>query len=183
MSTNDENDEKQPKGVSLPSGGSRAPEVAQQGRDEVSVSKDHLPDGSERTQVTHPPRYLRQPGQLKAALESGVIDLDEYQQRVLEGLSATIAIPVKDGGIVYEPDYSLRLKYLQFVTETVEGMPVKRQEIVSRKLTTTEDLVAQAKKSPAFARSLMRQLERIVSDSAERSKKGGGENGRPEPEK
>jgi hypothetical protein len=83
------------------------------------------------------------------------------------------AIPTKVGAIVYEPDWPMRLAYRKFVTETVEGMPIKRQEIVSRKITTNEDLIAKAKQSPALLRSLLETLTKLDAElRAEGSNKG-----------
>ena len=73
----------------------------------------------------------------------------------------------------------IRLKFMEFITHTVEGMPIKRQEIVSRKVTTQEELHKTIRKSPAMARSVFKVLldalepemvERILSDH---SKNGG----------
>ena len=144
--------------------GSRAPAPAPSGpATETQVSKTTLEDGAELTTVRHPPRYLKQPGEIKAALESGILNLDDFTDLVLEGCRATRLVAVGKGETTSEPDYPTRLKYLQFITETVEGMPIKRQEIVSKKLTTEEDLIAMAKKSPAFARGLMKSLEKVLS--------------------
>lgn len=173
------------------------------GFEDQGGSRARTPEAGEgeRVSISNPPGQggpvrapLKTPGQIKLAYEQGRLDLDDFVQNVKAGLlaeKAVVTTHTKGAGkdretwqeVQWAPDWDMRLRWQQHVTETVEGMPVKRQEIVSRKLTTTEDLVAQAKKSPAFARSLLRQLERIVSDSAERSKKGGGENRRPEPEK
>lgn len=140
--------------------GSRAREAGS-GRSGVSVSKETIDDGAEMTKVSHPPRYLRNAGQLKQALEAGVIDLDEFKERCIEGMNATKAVPTGGGQVVYEADFPTRLNYLKFITETVEGMPVKRQEIVSRTLTTTEDLEKKLAAFPALRKTLLTQLQKI----------------------
>ncbi len=150
----------------------RAPEEAQNGRELVSVSKETLPDGSERTTVVHPPRRLKTPGEIKAVYESGLIDLNVFVQNVQAGLNAETAIVttetqgagkdrITSQKITMVPDHAMRLKWQEHITSTVEGMPVKRQEIVSKKLTSEEDLIAMAKKSPAMRKALMTQLKRI----------------------
>jgi hypothetical protein len=151
--------------------GSRAQDAAKnpkKPRDSVSVSKTTFEDGSEMTEVSHPPQRLRKSGELIDALRSGAIDLDDFKEGCAEGMNAMKAIPCKNGTIAYEPDWPMRLAFRKFVTETVEGMPVKRQEIISRKITTEEDLLKRAHKSPALRRSLMKALikmeETIVSN-------------------
>jgi hypothetical protein len=145
----------------------------------VSVSKSIRADGAEQTDVVHPPRYMRKTGELRQALEAGAINLDEFQQGCVDGMNAMKAIPCKNGTIVYEPDWPMRLAFRKFITETVEGMPVKRQEIVSRKVTTEEDLIKQAKKSPALARAILKVILKILDPEviqevmAEHSKNGG----------
>ena len=59
----------------------------------------------------------------------------------------------------------------------MEGMPVKRQEIVSKKIMTQEDLMEKAKQSPALLRSLLAQLTELDAEiRADLSNKGGGHN-------
>ena len=164
--------------------GSRVEDLVQNGRERVStrvsekgavIRTEEFADGTKVTDVEHPPKMLKQPGQLKRALESGVIDLAVFQTRVLEGLDATKPVILRDKGMAFVeqvPDFQTRLTYLQFITETVEGMPVKRQEIITKKLTTKDDLIAQAKKSPAFARGLLEVLQQVVDNGDGRSVKG-----------
>jgi hypothetical protein len=124
---------------------------------------------------------MRKTGELRQALESGAIDLDEFQRGCVEGMNAMKAIPCKNGTIAYEPDWLMRLAFRKFITETVEGMPVKRQEIVSRKVTTQDDLIRQAKKSPALARAILKVILKILDPDVVRevmedhSKNGGAE--------
>ena len=108
---------------------------------------------------------LTRPGQLKAALESGVIDLDEFTQACVDGMSATKSV-VADGVALDVADFPTRLAFLRFITETVEGMPVKRQEIVSRKIPTTDDLVGLIERSPAFAREVRAILNDVDARKA-----------------
>jgi hypothetical protein len=54
----------------------------------------------------------------------------------------------------------MRQNYLEFITVTVEGMPVKRQEFTTNKPETTEeDLKSMTETSPAFRRRLWEILE------------------------
>ena len=184
------NKEKTPKSVENTSQGSRvrAPEAAQPNRDKVSVSKDILSDGSERTRVMHPPRMLRTPGQIKAAYESGLINLSQFTKNVNEGMAAMAPVlktntegsgkdRITTQSITMMPDYAMRLKWQEHITNTVEGMPVKRQEIVSKKIMTQEDLMEKAKQSPALLRSLLAQLTELDAEiRADLSNKGGGHN-------
>lgn len=114
---------------------------------------------------------LSRPGQLKAALESGVIDLAEFADRCREGMNATKAV-TSEGEMWHVEDWPTRLAFLRFITETVEGMPVKRQEIVSRKIPTTEDLESLIARSPAFAREVRRLLDRVDAERASGPAKG-----------
>lgn len=152
--------------------GAESPKTGENGRDSVSVSKETRDDGAEVTRVVHPPRYMKKTGELRKVLEEGGIDLENFRQGCIDGMNAMKAIPCKDGTIAYEPDWPVRLAYRKFVTETIEGMPVKRQEIVSRKLTTEEDLIARAKKSPALLKALLTQLTKLKE---ELSNNGGGD--------
>lgn len=166
-------------------GGSRAcaPENEQE---QVSVSKETLAGGAELTKVVHPPRRLKTPGEIKAAYESGEIDVDQLIANVNAGLRAMkpiVTTQTEGAGkdrrtsqeITYVPDLDARLRWQDHLTNTVEGMPIKRQEIVSRKVTTDEDLITQAKRSPAFARSIKSMLEKITKIAdAHHSNKGGG---------
>jgi hypothetical protein len=153
--------------VFLGQGGSRSQEEAEVDRDRVAISKESLSDGGEVTRVVHPPRYLKAPGQIKQALESGKIDLDELVDHCIAGINANKAIPCKNGTVVYEPDFPTRLAFIRYVTETVEGLPVKRQEIISRKLSTMDDLEAKLKKSPAARRSLQKLLDKMNKNVSE----------------
>lgn len=160
-----------------------SPKMGKNGRESVSVTKKRLADGAEVTTVVHPPRMLKTPGQIKGAYESGVIDLSTLSLNAIEGLQAMKEIVttstegsgkdrVTNQKVTMVPDYAMRLKWQEHITATVEGMPVKRQEIVSRKLTTEEDLVARAKKSPALLKAMLTQLKKL---EAELSNKGGGD--------
>ena len=142
------------------------------------MNKETRADGAEVTTVLHPARFLRKAGELRAALLSNsAIDLDDFADGCVQGMNAMKAIPCKNGTIAYEPDWATRLAYRKFVTETVEGMPIKRQEIVSRKLTTQEDLMEKAKQSPALLRSLLESLTELDQQlRAEGSNNGGGKN-------
>lgn len=151
------------------------PDWAENGRDSVSISKSTLPDGAERTQVVHPPRMLKTPGEIKRAYESGRINLERFITNVNEGLEAMASVVttytegagkdrVTKQEVTMVPDHAMRLKWQEHITATVEGMPVKRQEIISRKITTDEELVAKAKKSPALRKAMMKQLQKMEAD-------------------
>jgi hypothetical protein len=124
---------------------------------------------------------LKSPGEIKRAYESGDIHLDRFVTNVNEGLEAMSAVVttttsgagkdrVTKQEVTMVPDHVTRLKWQEHITATVEGMPVKRQEIVSRKLTTDEELIAKAKKSPALLKALLTQLNKL---NDELSNKGG----------
>lgn len=143
--------------------------------DSVSVEKMKRADGAEVTTVVHPARYLKRAGELRAALlTNDAIDLDNFADGCVEGMNADKAIPCKDGTIAYEPDWATRLAYRKFVTETVEGMPIKRQEIVSRKLTTQDDLMEKAKQSPALLRTLLESLTKLDQEIRDEHSNNGG---------
>lgn len=153
----------------------------------VVVAKDVLPDGAERTIVTQKPaRGLKRPGQIKEEYEGGYIDLEKLRDNVLGGLGAMKPVITRttygegkdkrvQEEITWIEDWTERRAWQDHVVHTVEGQPIKRQEIVTRKLTTQEDLIAQAQKSPALARSLMEVLQRVIVEQAAGAEKGGAE--------
>ena len=182
MSSKNENEdwlEGDDEGLFSAAGGTRAP-ASESAPKRVSVSKTELEDGGEMTQVTHHPRPLNTPGQIKAAYESGEIDLSRFIENVKEGLSAMRAIvtTTTEGSgkdrktwqdVQFVPDVDARLKWQEHITATVEGMPVKRQEIISRKLTTTEDMEKKLASSPAARKSLRHLLDKLEAlDKAEK---------------
>jgi len=107
-------------------------------------------------------------GQLKAQLESGVVDLEEYAQTCVDGLQADKTWLV-EGILQSAPDWPTRLAFLKFITETVEGMPIKRQEMVHRKIPSNEDLEGLLRRSPAFAREVRRILDELEGQMAEKA--------------
>ena len=156
--------------------------------DSVAVTKEFRPDGAVVTTVVHPPRPLRTPGEIRAAYQTGQIDLDQFTTNVMAGLKAMKAVTLTDSQgtgkdrtttqrVEYVPDMDARLKWQDHITNTVEGMPVKRQEIVSKKIMTQEDLMKKAKQSPALLRSLLESLTELEQQlRAEGSNNGGGKN-------
>ena len=159
MSTTNEseNEEFDSEAGEMDKGYARAPESAANGQDRVSISKK-----------------IEKPGDIKEALLECGVDGAEIVNAVINGLSAKRTFMKKNGEPYTEPDHATRLKYLEFFTHTVEGLPIKRQETIHRKVTTDEDLITQAKKSPAFARSIKGMLEKIVKISDEHHAKKGG---------
>jgi len=166
-----------------------APEWPEYDRDSVSVSKATDSDGSTITRVIHPPMKLKNPGQIKEAYEAGEIDLNTLVGNVTAGLNAEQAVITTDTvgsgkdrvttqKVIMVPDHAMRLKWQDHITNTVEGMAVKRQEIISRRITTEEDLIKQATQSPAMRKALLKQLEKIESEA---SNKRGSEKATPEP--
>ena len=159
MSTTNEseNEEFDSEAGETDNGYARAPVGAPNGRDRVSVSKK-----------------IEKPGDIKEALLESGVNANEIVSTVIEGLGAKRTFMTKSGEPYTEPDHATRLKYLEFFTHTVEGLPIKRQETIHRKVTTDEDLITQAKKSPAFARSIKGMLEKITEIAdAHHSNKGG----------
>lgn len=138
-------------------GYARAPEGAPNGQDRVSISKK-----------------IEKPGDIKEALLESGVNANEIVDTIVTGLSANRTFMKKNGEPYTEPDHATRLKYLEFFTHTVEGLPIKRQETIHRKVTTDEDLITQAKKSPAFARSIKGMLEKITKIADEHHTKKGG---------
>ena len=161
----------------------KSPKNGQNGRDSVAVTKMTRDDGAEVTTVVHPPRMLKTPGEIKNQYEAGVIGLEILSTNATEGLQAmkeVVTTNTRGSGqnretsqsVTMVPDHAMRLKWQEHVTATVEGMPVKRQEIVSRKVTTEEDLLARARKSPALLKALLTQLHKLDD---ELSNKGGAD--------
>lgn len=110
-----------------------------------------------------PERKLTQAGQIRDALLDGDIDLAEIVRVAKDGLSSFRTI-WKNGQFIEEPDQVARLKWAEFLTHTIEGLPIKRQEIIHRTVPSSDELIAKAKKSPAFARALADQVGKILED-------------------
>jgi hypothetical protein len=53
---------------------------------------------------------------------------------LVAGIKAVQTWVTKNGNVIERPDPKVRLDYLKFVTEHVEGMPVRRQEVISWKI-------------------------------------------------
>lgn len=160
----------------------RAREAENSG-ERVSVSKTTREDGAEVTRVSYPPRQpLRSAGQIKAAYESGDIDLETLIENAKSGLEAMQHVIITDSQgtgkdrvttqrVELVPDHPMRLRWQEYLTNVVEGMPVKRQEIVSKKLTTKEDLMNMLRKSKAARKSMRSLLDRLEEEI--HSNKGG----------
>lgn len=149
--------------------GQPGPEV----RERVSKAVEVRADGRQVTRTVEPGRKLQVPGQLREAMLSGKIDLDAFADELIAGMKAVQTWVTKNGDVIERPDPKVRLDYLKFVTEHVEGMPVKRQEIISRKITSDEDLQAQIAKSPAFRR----QVQKLIDAAEKKAEKVAGEPG------
>lgn len=109
-------------------------------------------------------------GRIRAAL-MGNLNEGKILDRVNEGLDAVVTYQRKDGTIVSRPDYSLRLKYLQFLTETVEGTPVQRREQINRNVVTTDEMEEKLRKSPALRKAMAKILEKAELDGAKKVNK------------
>jgi hypothetical protein len=104
------------------------------------------------------PTIITKPGQIRDALLAGHLTTDELIKVAREGLNATKTL--LNNGQAYEvPDYPVRHRYLEFLTHTIEGMPVKRQEIVTKQMTDVTGLKDKLKSSPALVKSMRRVLE------------------------
>ena len=134
----------------------------------------------EKTKVITP---YRAPGQAVTAYMNARIDTETMVQNVIAGLQATTTTVLnhsKGSGKDREswqtveevPDWPMRLRWQEHFVNTVEGMPVKRQEIVTKRIRDDDEILKQAAESPAFAKALRKSLDKIE----ERSKNGGAEN-------
>jgi len=126
-------------------------------------------------------KVLRAPGQIKDAYESGIVPIEVLAQNILDGLAAEKVIVMKHSRgsgkdretweeIKMVPDMEERRRWQDHLVQTVEGMPIKRQQIITKKMTSKEDLMQMVEDSPQFARSLKKVIEEIEA----RPKKGGG---------
>jgi coenzyme F420-reducing hydrogenase delta subunit len=107
-------------------------------------------------------------GQIRSSLMAATgIDPEEVVRVCREGLNACHYINAGNGQVQTFPDYSTRLNYAKFITETIEGTPIKRQEIVTRQVTTMNELEKKAAVSPAFTRELERLVNRVQSVDAD----------------
>lgn len=102
---------------------------------------------------TTAPEKITMPGQIREALLAGCLDAKRLVRVAEGGLEATKHI-IRNGETTEVPDHLTRLKYLEYITHTIEGTPVRRQEIITKELTTHEDLKLMAKQSPSFRQKL-----------------------------
>lgn len=79
--------------------------------------------------------------------------VEAAMKAVSDGLVAT-----KDNG---KPDANTRARCGELVLAYALGLPVKRQEIVTRNVSKAEDLERQLAQSPAARASMRRLLERL----------------------
>jgi hypothetical protein len=122
--------------------------------------KPELKKGSRAVALNKKGQFLMRSGEIKDAFLKGDISLEKIVDVAKGGLDAVILIKDAKGGFNEMPDYKTRLDYLRFITETVEGTPVKRQEIITRTVTRMEDLENAALQSPAFSKQLAKLAER-----------------------
>lgn len=127
------------------------------------------------------PARVERPGQIVEAYQAGRIPVDVMVNNILEGLKAEKAVVMSHSRgsgkdreswqtVEMVPDWSTRLAWQDHFVQTVEGLPVKRQEIISRKVTTDEELMQMVAKSPAFRESM-----RKILDKADRLSKNRGD--------
>lgn len=110
------------------------------------------------------PTTITEPGQIRATLMAGLMTTETLGRVVLEGLDATKHI-THNGNLIEVPDHATRYKFAEFVTNHIDGMPVKRQEIVTKQMTDVTGLKDKLKSSPALVKSMRRVLKEMDSDS------------------
>ena len=125
-------------------------------------------------------KKTKQQDELKRALEAAM-DAEAMAQAVIDGLQA-VKVFQQRGEVVKEPDYLTRLKYLEFIRDTVEGQPVKRQEMVHFTAPNVNDLRTKLEGSPALRESLQRLLNDVQSKQSAASEKGDASGGGESPE-
>jgi len=69
--------------------------------------------------------------------------------------------PVAHRGIVLEwvPDVRIQSKMVELVLAYREGRPVERSEIITREVSSLEDILLRARENPAYLKALQRMIE------------------------
>lgn len=82
-------------------------------------------------------------------------DLDALQK-------AETTYTTKTGEVHRKPEWSIRLKALELKMAYIVGRPIERQQIIhSEQPMSLDDLMAEAKRSPAYLQTLLDMLETI----------------------
>ncbi|WP_309386075.1 hypothetical protein [Cerasicoccus frondis] len=115
---------------------------------------------------------------IKQALAEAM-DAEAMAQAVIDGLKA-MKFFQQDGKIVEAPDFLTRLKYLEFLRDTVEGTPVKRQEIIHGTAPDPEALRTKLEGSAAMRASLRRLLDDVEKRQASQEGVAAESSGTPE---
>ncbi len=163
--------------VSEGEGQNRTERARSRARDGNSCEPVAFPDSSGDSS---PPARVERPGQIVEAYQQGHIPVHIMVDNILDGLKAMKPVVMSHSRgtgkdreswqtVEMVPDWSTRLAWQDHFVQTVEGLPVKRQEILSRKVTTDEDLMKMVAKSPAFRAS----VQKILDKADALSKKGG----------
>lgn len=127
---------------------------------ESTTPTNHQDDNQDNASEVATP--IKSVGQIRAMMMKGGLTEERMEQVLIDGLCAVSTYVERNGNeskVVTKPDYTLRLKYMQFITETIEGMPVKRQEIVTRSMQSVDQLNEALGRSPAMRRSLKRAIK------------------------
>lgn len=112
--------------------------------------------GSERAGELRNPATKKTTAQIKNALLKAV-SMDDVVQVMQDGLHAEVQHVDRAGNVYKSPDYPTRLRYIEFFRDTVEGTPVKRQEILTGTVPDAEMLERMVTRSPSL-RERMREL-------------------------
>lgn len=123
-----------------------------------------MPDSS---QVASAPNQRSQ----LLALLSKENAMEAATQAVMSTLTAKRAIwDAKAAKHTLVDDHAIQMKAAELVWAYEEGLPVKRQEIITGQMDSQETLERQARKSPALRSSLKRLIARVESDQTKRAK-------------
>jgi DNA-directed RNA polymerase specialized sigma24 family protein len=112
-----------------------------------------------------PVHPIKGPGDIRRAMMADAFDAMELINVLRDGLRATRKSRLcwqpeegarKEWAVFEDPDHAIRRDYARLIIETLEGLPVKRQEILTKRMdgaTSNGNAAAQFKsmlRSPAF---------------------------------
>ena len=110
-----------------------------------------------------------QAGMIREAMQSGAIELSEIVDVIRQGLRAMSFVREMEEEpapgqrakwkTLERPDIRVRMDTVKFITEHLEGLPVKRQEVISKRFTTMSEMSSMIKDSGSFRRELAAVLK------------------------
>jgi len=153
--------------------------------DKVHINTDELQDvidiGEEKGAATHmqghkggaggPSRnenQLQKHDNIKAGEVALRLQERNYVNKVIRtlasALKATRDFKDKDGNIHSSPDWNSRIRAVEVSLSYIEGLPIKRQQILHSKVETPAEIKKKVKRSPKLRAALREMLDEMDND-------------------